>query len=933
MAETLLPQGQHGVEVAVLDAKERGRLYLRDMNLASAEWTYAGLADFTWSQAGGDESANAFVGDDAQYGFDDELSGRLALFTTGRWRNGWSLTGKLDTREGELDELFSNLLRKDPESLLRRLDPDVHYPTFGDDSQVTDLAPTQGKLFVALENDQSRALWGNYQIGYHANELAPVDRALYGANGRWTSAASTDFGERRLALDVFGAEPGTVPSRQEFRGTGGSFYYLRHQDLLRGSEQVRIEVRDKATGIVSGVRHLTPGTDYDMDYLQGTVLLAEPLNSRLVDDLLVRRAATDGDEAVLVVNYEYTPGFQDLSTTVVGGQGHYWLTDFLKVGFTYSERNDDASSTTDSALMASDVTLRLNADTWLKVQQGRSEGLSVPALYSADGGFGFTAQPALTLDTDAKAQRQDLSVGLTELLPLFDGRMTLYSQRLDAGYAAPGLITTTDTDAIGGRLDLSLGERLTLAVKSDHLRQDQGLNSEQHELDLSLKLGRPWTLSSGLRQERLTLEGVTLPLQQEGERTDAVLQLGYAAAERWSAYGFVQDTIEASGARQENARVGVGGSILLSQRLNLEAEISDGDLGKGGRVGTRYLHSDRSQFYLNYALEAERSDFGQRPGREGEGSLVAGMKTRLGDSTSVYVEERYLHGGASGLTHAAGVQLAPTQHLNLAIGSDTGTLRDRYTGAETERVAGSLRIGYGFESLAWSSGVEYRDDATEQAAGGTIERKSWLYRNALRWQFNPALRLLGKFDYATSDSSQGTFFAGKHAESSLGLAFRPIMQDRLNALVKYTYLDSQPSVDQVTLRDAAAGWLQRSHVIAADVGFDLTPRLRLGGKIARRVGELSLEREEPQWFANEAWLYVLRTDWRVREKWELLVEGRLLQMPTLEEERSGALIALSRKLGDHVKAGVGYNFTEFSDDLTDLSFNNRGLFLNVTGSF
>ena len=39
----------------------------------------------------------------------------------------------------------------------------------------------------------------------------------------------------------------------------------------------------------------------------------------------------------------------------------------------------------------------------------------------------------------------------------------------------------------------------------------------------------------------------------------------------------------------------------------------------------------------------------------------------------------------------------------------------------------------------------------------------------------------------------------------------------------------------------------------------------------------------------------------------------------------------SRDVGDHVKMGLGYNFTEFSDDLTDLSFDHHGVFLNVTG--
>jgi hypothetical protein len=55
-------------------------------------------------------------------------------------------------------------------------------------------------------------------------------------------------------------------------------------------------------------------------------------------------------------------------------------------------------------------------------------------------------------------------------------------------------------------------------------------------------------------------------------------------------------------------------------------------------------------------------------------------------------------------------------------------------------------------------------------------------------------------------------------------------------------------------------------------------------------------------------------------------------MPDLDEHRSGALATVSRYLGDHMKIGLGYNFTDFSENLTDLSFNHHGLFLNLTGS-
>src|SRR2546430_11085966 len=144
---------------------------------------------------------------------------------------------------------------------------------------------------------------------------------------------TTSFGERRFTVDAFAAQPGTMASYEAFRGTGGSLYFLHHQDILTGSERVRIEIHDKASGIVTGVVNLQPNVDYDIDYLQGRVLLSQPLSSTANDNLLVRTSGLSGDEAYLVVRYEYTPGFEKLGQVAVGGQAHYWFNDYVRLGF------------------------------------------------------------------------------------------------------------------------------------------------------------------------------------------------------------------------------------------------------------------------------------------------------------------------------------------------------------------------------------------------------------------------------------------------------------------------------------------------------------------------------------------------------------------------------------------------------------------------
>ena len=58
----------------------------------------------------------------------------------------------------------------------------------------------------------------------------------------------------------------------------------------------------------------------------------------------------------------------------------------------------------------------------------------------------------------------------------------------------------------------------------------------------------------------------------------------------------------------------------------------------------------------------------------------------------------------------------------------------------------------------------------------------------------------------------------------------------------------------------------------------------------------------------------------------------MLEIRDLNDRRSGTLVVVSRYLNEHFKVGAGYNFTDFSDDLTDLSFDHRGVFLNMTGA-
>jgi hypothetical protein len=399
---------------------------------------------------------------------------------------------------------------------------------------------------------------------------------------------------------------------------------------------VRIELRDKDSGIVTGVVNLRPGIDYDVDYLQGRLLLSEPLSSTATDNLLVRSSGLSGDEAYVVTRYEYTPGFDDLDAVALGGQGHYWFGDHVRLGVT-ANTNDEGD--TDSSLNAADLTLRMSSESWFKVQAGRSEGLVSNALQSNDGGYAYFGENDLSfVDAEAGAYRADLSVGLGDLLEGRNGRLTLYAQSLDAGYSAPGLSTVTDTVYYGGTFRMPVTSRLSVGMKGDLATRDEGLDTTALEIDVGYRITDQWRVSTGVRNDQRTDNSPLVPLtQQQGERTDAVVQVAYDPSTTWRAYGFVQDTVSADGNREENSRVGAGGSYRLTERFKLDAEVSAGDLGPG-RPDWQQFPVFRAHEPVPELFAGERA-YGQRFAR-------ASRKLCLGRQDAVLRQHQHVHRGA-----------------------------------------------------------------------------------------------------------------------------------------------------------------------------------------------------------------------------------------------------------------------------------------------
>lgn len=964
----LLPSGTHQVEVQTELPSGEKMHFARNLTLGKDAWFYVALGEFTVADNHTSGPAELVTQDTERYSKRTEITGRGAFYAKGKVADDYLVTLSADTRERPIEDLFSNFTSKDPRFLLERIDADRAYPVYGDDSTSEWDAPTNGRAYARIEHHDSRAVWGNFQTTWTGLELNQYSRSLYGGDLYLKSDIATAFGERRGTVDVFAAEPGTLDSREEFRGTGGSLYYLHRQDITRGSERLWIEIRDAVSGVPVSRTQLVPGLDYELSYLQGRILLRAPLPSVADNSSLVQAGSLSGNPVYLITTYEYTPGLSSVSSNVYGGRVSAWADDHVRLGFSGYQQGD---GTDRQRVGGADATLRYAAGTFLDAEWARSQG-GADAFSSIDGGFDFN-QSRIT-DSRANAARLNGVFDLSEVWDSVRGRGNVYWQKRDAGFSGPGSFTPGEAVLQrGASFSLPISARASVDLKADERdATTQSVNAE--EAAVHLQLNSRWGLSVGGRHDdrRSDTALASSLLSQNGERTDAVVRVDYkpdtqdgaaalsqgasqgqaqarapvstnrfdvtratvpaeAAAETaarpapWRAYAYGQRTLDRSGDRDRNDRGGVGGEVQVNDRVRLGAEASEGSGGFGGLASVDYRVSDRSNIYLTHTMETERPD-SNYVGRYD--NTVLGSRVQIAEHVSVYDEARNARGaGPDSLTNAFGVDLSPNDRWTYGLKFEAGTVSDP-TAGDLRRRAAAVGVGYKLDRTRVTSNLEYRNE--DGTAG---ERKTWLSRNTGAYQFAPDWRLIGKFNFSVSKASAGNFYDGDFMDASMGTAYRPVANDRWNALFQYRYYYTLPSPGQVNLSDDLLDYAQRSHVLSVDTLYDVNPWLSLGGKIGERIGSLRNSRIGGPWYSSRADLGILRADVHFVREWDMMLELRQLNVYEAQDRRAGVLAAIYRHFGGHVKLGAGYNFTDFSDDLTDLSYRSAGPFINILGIY
>lgn len=920
--EYLMPIGAHEIDLTVADNHAVEVQQPLPIDISGQYQFLVALADLTVSSQDVSGSVLPLSGDE-RYEEDILTEGRLAFYLKGKVQGKYLITAQMDTREEEIDDLFSNIHKKDADSLFRRLDPDRYYPVYGDDSTTIADVNTQGRMYVRLEWDRSEVTWGNFETGFTGNELGQYSRGLYGAQATYESLSATEFDDSKTRVSAFVSESQTALGHSEFLGTGGSLYYLRHRDILPGSDKLIIEVRDPRTNRVIETRPLMREIDYEIDEIQGRVILSKPLLqvSQQSAPSLIVDGPLDGNVTLLIADYEYLPDDFDTNNLVGGVRGKQWLGDHVGIGATYVEEGRDAE---DYQLGGVDVTLKAAENTWMKLEWGSTEATQTERQFSVDGGLSFNnLSPSAADDRQGDAYNVDVHINAGDFGGSDRWVTNAWFKEVDDQYSVARRDDGNNVWEYGAETRMPLSEDWLVGARASYFEVDTQYDLTEISVQAQGALSERGTVSTELKSTQENRVGTG--------SADALLlglQYEHKVTKRLDVYGSGQTTLSKDGNYQNNDQLAVGAKLAINQDTSGQVEVRDGHRGNGLLGGLEHRINSRHTIYGTATHSTDntqdpfaRSDNGASMLDNTGTNFAAGHRWALNDRTNLFSEMQFSRNDEfSGIGEVFGLDYAASSGWHLGMTLQDGKLTGQNGVIDRQAYSGSL--GYQSQEIKFSTRLEYREDE------GFEDVTQWLTTNRFDYRLSPSYRLAAKLNYSESDSNLARERDAKLIEGSLGLARRPVLDNRFNWLTKYTYLHDLQSFGQ---EDAETD--QRSHILSWEGIYKLNQRWDLGSKLARRVGKIRLSRNQGPWFESTVNFASVRTRWHLVRKWDAMAEYRWLQQEEADNERGGMLFTINRHIANNFKIGVGYNFTDFSDDLTDLDYDHEGWFMNMVGKY
>ncbi|ACY12665.1 hypothetical protein Hoch_0023 [Haliangium ochraceum DSM 14365] len=447
--------------------------------------------------------------------------------------------------------------------------------------------------------------------------------------------------------------------------------------------------------------------------------------------------------------------------------------------------------------------------------------------------------------------------------------------------------------------------------------------------------------------------------------------------------------VAADGSRSSEPLAGVttnlGADLQLADELALSADWYqrwNGD--SAAQVGLRNSLSETGAVYVReqVQLRAGRATSTTVVGAEDQPAELAG-----GRSYGEYQLENGVLGQRNRAVLGLGYRFRPVAGVQLGLGFEHqdlrgGVLPDGTPLGDLRRELGYLGASYLLrDRLVATARAELRLDDSDGGAmviedlrpgvvaggyadhGGVVpgirsgipagKRLQGIMEAGLDWTWTNSHTLFARGYFARTAAaapdqrlSASSFVEAEDRLLTLGWAYRPPVDDWLQVIARYSHLRELRTLAQGGTAPASLSIgldneqsTSSSHVFSIMPIVELPYRLRLSGKLAGKrtlvrlsgdQGEDQLEQHSATW----ALLWVTRLGYRLWSNWDAGVELRGLRMSTPEQHRLGAAFELGYWIHGHVRLGIGYDLSRFSDDeLGALERDARGAFIRVTGQY
>lgn len=760
--------------------------------------------------------------------------------------------------------------RRQKDRLFRDLDPDVLYSIYGDNSKVDYTAQTSNPLFLKLERNRSYAMFGDFNTAFTKSELARYDRTFTGINSH--------FENRSTNADAFVTVTDRKVVQDEIRGQGISgYYFLGSSNVVPGSEKVRIEIRDKRHNevIINRAEKARFG-DYEIDYVQGTLFFKQPVAG--IDQ--------NGNPIYIVVSYESQGN--TATNYVVGGQAEHQILNGWKAGITAVTEERSPKNYTllglnthyaigntfaTSLELASGSDVNTSGSAWkIDVSGSPMERMQLKS-YFRKVEAGFVNQ---TLGAGGAAELGSTKYGGGIL---YDG---LWETKLSSDFYSSeqksGTSNVFVTSIIGG-VERKVTERANVQLRLENLKY------QNEHLDTNLTETNQSTLISGKASYRVT------------------------------------DRLNMTGEYEQS----------LSNSTATQIKPSSGTVGAEYRILDNATLSVQQKFYVGAG-----------------GSTIFGIGSDLGYGTSMTAKYE-IGSGINGQRNQASIGLKNVTKL-------TDELTSNIQYERTRALDRNLAEAKTSDNDAFSLGLEYLPKKNYKTSiKGEWAKNSQAIRRVLTFggdvRFANDFTAIDKFTYfeeariqpqsSTNTFADGTLSANqigsglasglmKKFNNALGLAYRPVNFDWLNAIGKY---EKKIEFNGVVAPQSS----YNVDILSLHTFIEPIIGLEIGTKYAMKY---ATEEAYGLTASTITDLYLVRAEYDLRwNNFDVAAEYRILNSRIVDQANSNTIKnGYSAELGyvlfKNFHVAAGYNFVGTADrDLVGRDYWSAGPFISLRMKF